>query len=260
MPLKMCAIIRVVVVFPFEPGDGDDRDARRRALREQQVDHGLGDVLRLALRRVRVHAESRRRVHLDDGAAALANRLRDVGRDEVDAGDVQPDHRAASSAISTFSSCASNVRSIEMPPVDMLPVAASFTHGVLRRDVGRARIPARGPARSRRSSTLMLRQDLLVADAAPRVGVRRLDELGDRVLAVADHVGRDALGDRDHVPADDQDPVVVAGHVATRRRPRRVADLGSALARSPSGRASSSRRSRPTPRPWLPSSGFVTTG
>ncbi len=35
--------------------------------------------------------------------------------------------RAASSAISTFSGCASKVRSIEMPPVDMLPVSASFT-------------------------------------------------------------------------------------------------------------------------------------
>ena len=35
--------------------------------------------------------------------------------------------RAASSAISTFSGCASQVRSIEMPPVDMLPVSVSFT-------------------------------------------------------------------------------------------------------------------------------------
>jgi hypothetical protein len=34
---------------------------------------------------------------------------------------------AASSAMSTFSSCASQVRSMEMPPVDMFPVAASLT-------------------------------------------------------------------------------------------------------------------------------------
>ncbi len=39
----------------------------------------------------------------------------------------RPTIRAASSAISTFSGCASKVRSIEMPPVDMLPVSASFT-------------------------------------------------------------------------------------------------------------------------------------
>ena len=35
--------------------------------------------------------------------------------------------RAASSAISMFSGCASKVRSIEMPPVDMLPVRVSLT-------------------------------------------------------------------------------------------------------------------------------------
>ena len=39
----------------------------------------------------------------------------------------RPTMRAASSAISTFSGCASKVRSIEMPPVDMLPVRASLT-------------------------------------------------------------------------------------------------------------------------------------
>jgi hypothetical protein len=33
--------------------------------------------------------------------------------------------RAASSAISTLSGCASKVRSIEMPPVDMLPVRSA---------------------------------------------------------------------------------------------------------------------------------------
>ena len=62
------------------------------------------------------------RVHLHDRAAGLADRERDVGGEEVDPGDVETDDRAASSAISTLSSCASTW-SIEMPPVDMLPVA-----------------------------------------------------------------------------------------------------------------------------------------
>ena len=39
----------------------------------------------------------------------------------------RPIIRAASSAISMFSGCASKVRSMEMPPVDMLPVSASLT-------------------------------------------------------------------------------------------------------------------------------------
>ena len=39
----------------------------------------------------------------------------------------RPIMRAASSAISMLSGCASKVRSTEMPPVDMLPVMASLT-------------------------------------------------------------------------------------------------------------------------------------
>ncbi len=51
-----------------------------------------------------------------------------------------------------------------------------------------------------------------MADAAARVGVGELDELLDRRLPVADHVGRDPLGDRDHPAVDDQAAVVLAGH------------------------------------------------
>ena len=39
-----------------------------------------------------------------------------------------PTIRAASSAISAFSGCASKVRSMEMPPVDMLPVERELHH------------------------------------------------------------------------------------------------------------------------------------
>src|SRR6185369_12869407 len=55
------------------------------------------------------------------------------------------------------------------------------------------------------------RQDLLVADAAARVGVRLVDELADGVLAVADHRRGYALGDGRDLAADDQAAVVVAG-------------------------------------------------
>jgi hypothetical protein len=108
-------------------GDCDDRDPARRAGREQHVDDRLGDVLRLADRRVGVHPEPGRGVHLADRAAGLADRLGDVGADEVDPAMSRPIIRAASSAISTFSGCASKVRSIEMPPVDMFPVSVSLT-------------------------------------------------------------------------------------------------------------------------------------
>ena len=72
-------------------GHGDDRHARRRAGREEQVDDGLGDVLRLTDRRVGVHPEPGRGVDLADRAAGLAHGGGDVGADEVDAGDVEAD-------------------------------------------------------------------------------------------------------------------------------------------------------------------------
>jgi hypothetical protein len=126
-PLKMCAIIRAVVVLPLVPVTATIGTRLGGAGREQQVDHRLGDELRLADGRVGVHPEAGRGVDLADRAAGLAYREGDVRADEVDAGDVEPDDRAASSAMSTLSGCASKVRSIEMPPVDMLPVRASLT-------------------------------------------------------------------------------------------------------------------------------------
>ena len=72
-------------------GDGEDRDARVRAVGEEQVDDRLGDVLRLARCGVGVHPEARSRVDLDDRPALLAYRDADIGHDEVDARDVQAD-------------------------------------------------------------------------------------------------------------------------------------------------------------------------
>jgi hypothetical protein len=53
-----------------------------------------------------------------------------------------------------------------------------------------------------------------VADAPPRILVGDVDELPDRVLAVADDARRDALGDGRDLAADDETPIVVAGYVA----------------------------------------------
>ena len=72
-------------------GDGDDADVVRRAGREQHVDDGPRHVARRALRRGQVHAQPRRRVDLDHGAADLLDRLLQRRRDDVDAGDVQAD-------------------------------------------------------------------------------------------------------------------------------------------------------------------------
>jgi hypothetical protein len=80
-------------------------------------------------------------------------------------------------------------RSIEMPPVDMFPVSTSFTTVFL--DGTSAELePLRPHQRDRELVHLDAREDFLVADAAARVGVGRLDQLGDGVLPVAGHVRR----------------------------------------------------------------------
>ena len=171
----------------------------------------------------------------------------------------RPTTRAASSAISTLSSWASHVRSIEMPPVDMLPGRGELHERVLRAARRPARTPASSPGRSAASSTLIAsgpsrgrcRGGGRVRRSPPARGpcARRRRRRG-RGRARATATIR---------PPTTRHAVVVAGDVATRRRPRRAAPRP-ARARTPARTASSSRRSSPTPRPWLPSSGLVTTG
>ena len=165
---------------------------------------------------------------------------------------------AAVSAISTLSGWASIVRSIDVPPVDMLPVSASLT-----------RVPFGGTSSSSkpwaldellgRVVELDPRQDLLVADAAARVLVRDVDELADGVLAVADDARRDALGDRGDLAADHEAAVVVAGDVGLDDEVAAAA-LGARRAGTPRGRPPRCGGRGATPRPWLPSSGLTTHG
>ena len=111
-----------------------------------------------------------------------------------------------------LSGCASIVRSIEVPPVDMLPVSASLIQ-VPAGGTSSSSWPWRAHERGGRVVDLDPRQHLLVAEAAPRVAVRGLDELAHGVLAVARHGRRHPLGDRGDLAADHEHAVVVAGHV-----------------------------------------------
>ena len=119
---------------------------------------------------------------------------------------------AAVSAISTLSGCASIVRSIEVPPVDMLPVSASLTHVPAGQDVVEAEALV---ADELLGGVVHLDpgQHLLVPDAASGIRVGDVDQLADGVLAIARHRCRHALGDRGDLAADHQAPVVVAEHV-----------------------------------------------
>ena len=136
-----------------------------------------------------------------------------------------PTTRAASSAISTLSGCASKVRSMEMPPVDMLPVSVELDH----RARGRARRPCSKPC-SRTSSTAASSTLMRVSTFSwptPRRGSALVSSTSSRdgAAAVADDVRRHPLGERDHPAADDQHPVVLAGDERSRRRTVAAAGL-----------------------------------
>ena len=220
--------------LPVRAGDGDDRDPRWAAGREQAVDHRPGDVLRLALGRVGVHPEARRGIDLDDRAARLADRGRDVGADEVDAGDVEPDDLGR------------RLRDLDIVrmrldrPVDRGPPGrhvagqGELHEGVLRRHVVEPEALV-AEERLGRLVDLDPGQDLLVADAAPRIGIGGVDQLADAVLAVADHPRRHALGDRRDLPADDEAAVVVPRDVALDDEVAATALRAGAMERGPDG-------------------------
>ncbi len=195
--------------LPVRAGDGHDRDARVRAAREQQVDHGLCHVLRLTLGRVGVHPEAGRGVHLDDRAALLANRHGDVRDDEVDAGDVQANHpggRLRDLGVLGMSF----ERAVDRGPARRhVAGERELDAGSLCGDVvdGQALL---GEELVRRIVEAESRKDLLVAEAAPGIAVLDVHQLANGVEAVCIDAGGHALGDRDHLSADHQDAVVIA--------------------------------------------------
>ncbi len=159
-----------------------------------------------------VHPEPRRGVDLDDGPTRLAHRLGDVGREEVDAGDVQ-----AHDARRLFGDL--HVVLVRVPgAVDRDAPRRHVAGGgqqylfALGRDVFE-REPLLLHQVARGIVDLDAGQHLLVADATAWILVGLLHQLGDRALAVAGDVGRDPLRDRHHVPADHQHAIVVAGDV-----------------------------------------------
>ena len=195
--------------LPIGAGDGDDRDARRRPLWKEHVDHRLGDVLRLALGRVGMHAEAGRGVDFDDGAAGLAHRLADVRREEVDAGDVQAHHAG---------------RLLRNLDVVVIGLEGAIDRDAASRHIGGGRQLDDGILGRHlvEGEALLYRellgrlveldagQHLFMTNAASRVLVGDLDQLTHRVLTIPDHVGRDPFRHRHHVTVDDEHAVIVA--------------------------------------------------
>src|SRR6187397_813090 len=141
-----------------------------------------------------VHPEARRRVDLDDPPAGLAERKPDVRTDEVDAGDIEP-HDARGKlgdldvvGMGLFRAVDADTAGAHVAgPSEVDPLPARRSVGELESLLARV------------GDCLLVEldagQDLLVADAAPRIRVRDVDELCDAVLPVALAMGRDALRD-----------------------------------------------------------------
>ncbi len=191
------------------PGDRHDRNARRPALWEQHVQHRLGHVPRLSLGRLQVHAESRRGVDLHDAAAGVGDRPGDVGGEEVDAGDVEADHRGRPPRdhlvhrMDDIGPVDGGAAGGEVGGVAQPDHAAGFGNAVECQPLGRHALAERlvdhHPGHHR-----------FMAGAAARIGVELIDQGGDALAPVAHHLGRDPLGHRNDGAVDHQDPIVAA--------------------------------------------------
>ena len=232
--LRMWAIIRTVVVFPFVPVTAmigiraEDPAGNSKSMTGRATYCGSPSVGWVCIRNPGAALTSTIAPPVSRTGVAMSGQMKSMPATS------SPTIWAAVSAISTLSGWASIVRSIEVPPVDMLPVSASLTQVPAGRTSSRPKPWARTSALGRLVD-LDPGQHLLVADAAPRVGVGDVDQLPDGVLAVAGHRGGDALGDRRDLAADDQAAVVVAGHVGLDDHVARAALAQRAVERGPDG-------------------------
>ena len=160
-----------------------------------------------------MHAEPGRSVDLADAAADFAVGKRDVLREEVDAADVKADrldraHRhVAVVRVDDVRDVGRRAARREVRGRAQVHLAPGFRHGI------------RGELGSRQHRLglrvdIEARQHFFMADAAPRILVHDLDQLRDRVLAVADHVPGRAARRSDQLAIHDEQPVVVAFEVA----------------------------------------------
>ena len=169
-----------------------------------------------------------------------------------------PIDAAACSAMAALSGWMSSVRSIAVPPVDRLAVCAEAPPPPA---VGRTvrRQPSAGEAFAHMVVDDDPRHHLLMASPPPRVAVHLGDQLRDGVRPVADHA-RPARARPRPQPC----------RPTTRMRWSRPGSISSTITRrlclqrlvDDPRRADlpSVTRSMLTPRPWLPSSGLVTSG
>ena len=125
--LRMWAIIRTVVVFPFVPVTAmigmraDDPAGNSESMTGRATYCGSPSVGWVCIRKPGAALTSTMAPPVSRTGVAMSGQMKSMPATS------RPTICAAVSAISTLSGCASIVRSIEVPPVDMLPVSASLT-------------------------------------------------------------------------------------------------------------------------------------
>ena len=127
MPLKMCAIIRLAVVLPFVPVTA--MIGIRALVPGGNIKSTTGFATYCGSPMVGWECIRKPGAAFTSQIAPPVSRTGWVmsGQRKSMPAMSSPTTRAASSAMSTLSGCASKVRSMEMPPVDMFPVSASLT-------------------------------------------------------------------------------------------------------------------------------------
>nr|GEU28368.1 hypothetical protein [Tanacetum cinerariifolium] len=203
--------------------DAHHGNAARLFGRKQLVHDGGAHVARRAVFRFQVHQQAGAGIDFDDGAALLVQRTADVGRHQVDAGNVQAHHARRQR---------SHGRHFRVHQVGDVGghVAIGLDQHLLAGQRHRERVHALafefedGFARLLRLDQAQWKIFFL---AAARIDVDvQVAQLLDRVLAVARDPQRFAAGGSDHALADHQQAVFVADDEALDDHARAVAFVG----------------------------------
>ena len=124
---RMCETIRTVVVLPLVPVTAmigmraDEPAGKSESMTGRATYCGSPSVGWVCIRKPGAALTSTIAPPVSRTGVAMSGQMKSIPATS------RPTIRAAVSAISTLSGCASMVRSIEVPPVDMLPVRASLT-------------------------------------------------------------------------------------------------------------------------------------
>jgi len=156
---------------------------------------------------MRVHAESRRGVHLDDAPTRFPDRLRDIGTNQIDACDIEPDHER---------SLPDDGGVVGMNVIGAIDggTAGADIAGLLELhdgSIGRNR-GERESFEFKQVLGLMVDRDtgerFFVSDTAAGIGIGDLDQFAHSVCAISDYPRRYSFRHRHNRAIDHQHPVI----------------------------------------------------